>query len=98
MAVRFAPRTRTSVQGRVGMIVVIGILSSGIINKNRRVLKSSFVGYFFKKLLLFRYFWCIIRVSGYPAQQIRSAMYRSSQNAERYATGRCNTYASQRPG
>ena len=39
MAAPFAPRTRTSVQGRVRMIVICGILSSGILHKKILVLE-----------------------------------------------------------
>ena len=51
------------------------ILSSGIMHKNTRFGEYDFVRYFFRKLLLFRYIWCIIRVERYPDGGIRHAIH-----------------------
>ena len=85
--VRFAPRPRrhgicrqaedtTAIGGRGEVIYFRGILSSGIIHKNMRFGEYDFVGYFFRKLLLFRYIWCIIRVARYPGGGIHHAIHR----------------------
>ena len=84
--VRFAPRPRrhgicrqaddtTAIGGRGGVIYFRGILSRGIIHKNMRFGEYDFVRYFFRKLLLFRYIWCIIRVERYPGGGIRRVIH-----------------------
>ena len=85
--VRFAPRPRrhgicrqaddtTAIGGRGGVIYFRGILSRGIIHKNMRFGEYDFVRYFFRKLLLFRYIWCIIQVERYPRGGIRRVIHR----------------------
>ena len=44
-------------------------------HKNTRFGEYDFVRYFFRKLLLFRYIWCIIRVERYPGGGIRRVIH-----------------------
>ena len=51
-------------------------------HKNTRFGEYDFVRYFFRKLLLFRYIWCIIRVERYPGGGIRHVIHRVRDCAE----------------